>query len=46
MKKFVIKPKIYFNEGSMEFLKEIDAHPPNPQQPSREDLMNIYHKAF
>lgn len=23
MKKFVIKPKIYFNEGSMEFLKEI-----------------------
>jgi len=24
MKKFVIKPKIYFNEGSMEFLKEIN----------------------
>ena len=23
MKKFVLKPKIYFNEGSMEFLKEI-----------------------
>jgi len=23
MKKFVIKPKVYFNEGSMEFLKEI-----------------------
>lgn len=23
MKKFVIKPKIYFNEGSMEFLKEV-----------------------
>ncbi|MBP2643131.1 MAG: adhB 2 [Firmicutes bacterium] len=24
MKKFIIKPKIYFNEGSMEFLKEIN----------------------
>ncbi|WP_084575717.1 1-propanol dehydrogenase PduQ [Sporomusa malonica] len=24
MRKFVIKPKIYFNEGSMEFLKEIN----------------------
>ncbi|MEG6522930.1 1-propanol dehydrogenase PduQ [Desulfotomaculum sp. 1211_IL3151] len=23
MKKFVLKPKIYFNEGSMEFLKEV-----------------------